>query len=73
MSQKFNPLREIVKGSAFATLAAVLVPLQTWIYHRSDFDAKLTIMWVIGAIQAITLVISLVILSRASRMLRKRD
>lgn len=71
MSQE-NPLKGVIRGSAFATVAAILVPVQAWLYYYADFDAKFAVMAVVGGIQAISLVLSMVTLAGVRRDLRKK-
>lgn len=72
MSQE-NPMKEIVKGSAFATVAALLVPLQVWLYYRSEIESKFVVMGVIGVVQLIALIVSFSILSQVGKQVKRRD
>lgn len=72
MLSQENPLKGIIRGSAFATVAAVLVPVQVWLYSYANFDAKSTVMAVVGGIQLISLVLSMVTLAGVRRDLRKK-
>lgn len=70
MSQE-NPLKTIIRGSAFATVAAVLVPVQAWLYWYAEFNAS-TIMAVVAGVQLIALVLSMVTLAGVRRTLKKK-
>lgn len=71
MSQE-NPLKTIIRGSAFATVAAVLVPVQVWLYNFAEFDARTTVMAVVGGVQLVALVLSITTLAGIQRSLKKK-
>lgn len=67
-----HPVKGIIRGSAFATAAAVLVPVQVWLYKYAQFDARFAAMIFIGGIQVIALALAMMTLAQTQRSLKKK-
>ncbi len=71
MSQQ-NPVKDIIRGSAYATVAAVLVPVQVWLYKFAEFDARSIAMILVAGVQLVSLALSITTLAGIQRQLKKK-
>lgn len=53
-------------------MAAVLVPVQVWLYKFAEFDARSIAMTLVAGVQLVSLALSITTLAGIQRQLKKK-